>query len=574
LQPLAAGGTAFLVLWAIYRFEVGRVSGLPIPLPAASHLLPLLKLQEHMREGHSAFLMGQNYHHGLWYYFPVAFALKTPPLTLALLLVTAAGLALRRLPSSGWRDEAALLLAPLVYFGVSLGSGINIGYRHLLPILPFLFVFASRIANCELRIADRKSQIADRKSQIADRITDYATRNTQHVLRFTLYAALTLYALVTLTLFPWYLAYFNLFAGGPDGGYRYLVDSNLDWGQTWKGLRRYLGEEHIVAFGLSQYTINDPHAYGLDYTPLPPWPDAPPVLPRRFDPAPGVYAISTTTLQGVVVADPEMFDYFRKTEPVARIGHAMFVYRVEPHPQADWAAQCSAPVVPLPPDVLAEGLGRSDLRQTTFDCTQGWLYPAGSGWYVLDRDVQSQGAAYLADGRLAYEQTRPGFTPPFAVYEWFGADPLAGLPPAEVWAAPGDWPPAQAAAEGVPLRPPVAVGDGLEFLGYTVEEGAVLAYWRVTQTPQQPFSLLAHLLDENGVPVAVGDGLDVPYEQLVPGDVIVQRHVLAAPPGTYWLEVGAYTLPDVQRLPVLWGDDVAGDRLVVGQLETLRVLDP
>lgn len=563
LQALAGGGVAFVVLWAIYRFEVGRVAGLPLSVPMPSHLLPLLKLQEHMRAGHSAFLMGRNYHHGLWTYFPVAFLLKTPPLTLAFLLLVPLGLAFRRAPSSSWRTEATLLALPLVYFAVSLFSGINIGYRHLLPVLPFVFVFVSRMANG------------------AWRITSPASRIRHRVLRLAFYALLACYALVTLALFPWHLAYFNLFAGGPDGGYRYLVDSNLDWGQTWKALRRYLDEQGITEFGLSQSTINDPHAYGLDYASLPPWPGAPPVLPRRFNPPPGVYAISTTTLQGVVVADPEMFDYFRKIEPVARVGHAMFVYDVQPHPQADWAVQCSVPVAPLPPDALTEGLGQDGLRLVDFDCSQSWLYPAGSGWVVLSRDVQGWGLTHLARARLAYEQTRPSFVPPFAVYEWFELDALAGLPSAAVWAAPGDWPLQQVEAEGAMLTAPVAVGDGLEFLGHRVEEtetcsgqsAAIQAYWRVVRTPTQPFSLMAHLLDTGGALIAVGDGLGVPYAQLRPGDVVVQRHTFEIPPGTasgaYWVEVGAYTQPDVQRLPVLHGDAIVGDRLLAGQIEVV-----
>ncbi len=559
LQAMVGAGVAFLVLWAIYRFEIGAVPGLPFPIPAPSHLLPLLRLQEHMREGHSAFLMGQNYHHGVWYYFPIAFALKTPPLTLALLLITVLGLVARRISSPGWRTEAALLALPLLYFGVSLTSGINIGYRHLLPVLPFLFVFIARLAS--------------------PRNTHHATRATLRALRFTLYVLLFCYAAITLALFPWHLAYFNLFAGGPDGGYRYLVDSNLDWGQTWKALRQYLDEQGIVEFGMSQYTINDPHAYGLDYTPLPPWPDAPPVLPRRFDPAPGVYAISANKLQGVVLADPEMFDYFRKIEPVARIGHAMFVYEVEPHPPASWVAQCTVPVAPLPPDVLAEGLGRDDLRLAYFDCSQSWLYPAGNGWYVLARDYAGWGTALAQHGRLAYEQTRPGFVPPFAIYEWFEQDPLEGLPRALVHAAPGDWPPQQVEAEGTALTPPVAVGSGLEFLGYVVEGAesrdgrsmTIQTYWRVTSPPQQPLSLMAHLLDADGFPIAVGDGLGVPVGQWQPDDVIVQRHIFEIPPevtlGATWLQVGAYTLPDVQRLPIMRGETVVGDRLVVGQIE-------
>jgi hypothetical protein len=566
-QALAAGGVAFLVLWATYRFEIGTIPGWSVPLPAPSHFLPLIKLQEHMQSGHSAFLMGENYHLGKWYYFPVAFALKTPPLTLALSLLTALGLAIRRVPSRGWRSEAAILAMPLLYSIVSLTSTLNIGYRHLLPVLPFMFVWVSRLAP--------------------------AATQARAGWRWVGGLALVGYAIFTLTLFPWYLAYFNLFAGGVDGGYRYLTDSNLDWGQTWKALGLYLDERGITEFSLSQYTINDPRAYGLEYEALPPWPDAEPVLPRRFNPAPGTYAISATTLQGVVVADPEMYDYFRKLEPVTRVGHAMFVYEIEAHPTAAWVAQCTNPVVPLPPEVLMEGVGQNDVRLAYFDCSQSWLYPPGNGWYVLAHDSESQMTrSILAEpARLAYEQKRPGFVPPFAVYEWFKVDALAKLTPEPVYAAPSPWPPAQVEREGVLLEPPVRVGDELEFLGVVAEDGPVRAgsdvviqtYWRANKTPAQPLSLMAHLLDASGAPIAVGDGLGVPIDQWQPGDVIMQRHLLRippeTPPDTYWIQVGAYTLPDIQRLPVYANtqngatdraDAAVGDRLLVDQLKVVE----
>ncbi|HDQ72030.1 MAG TPA: phospholipid carrier-dependent glycosyltransferase [Chloroflexi bacterium] len=565
-QALATSAVAFVVLWALYRFEFGAVPGWDFPTPAPSHFLPLLKLQEHMREGHSAFLMGRNYHHGVWYYFPVAFALKTPPLTLALILLTALGLISRRIRSAGWRGETAMLSLPLLYFGVSLTSGINIGYRHLLPILPFLFVWVSRLAPWVWRFQPRAFRAALRAALCA-----------------VSGVALGGYVLVTVALSPWHLAYFNLFAGGVDGGYHYLVDSNLDWGQTWKALKRYVDEHHIIEFGLSQYTINDPHAYDLDYTPLPPWPDAPPVLPRRFNPAPGVYAISTTTLQGVVVADSEMFDYFRKRTPVERVGYAMFVYEIDEHVPGEWAAQCTHPVAPLPPDVLKEGLGRDDLRLTHFDCAQSWLYPPGDGWYVLSRDVGDlePSLVHARRARLAYEQTRTGSVPPFAVYEWFERAPLNELKPSPIYAAPSDWPPAQAETEGMRLTQPVKVGHDVEFLGYVAAEKMDVAaptmlqtYWRVMQTPTQALSLMAHLLDANGAPIAVGDGLGVPVDQWRPGDVIVQFHEIAPPPetspGVYWLQTGAYTLPDLRRLSILYDAQVLGDRLLLGQIKVER----
>jgi hypothetical protein len=402
--------------------------------------------------------------------------------------------------------------------------------------------------------------------------------------------ALAAYAIITLVLFPWHLAYFNLLAGGVEGGYRYLTDSNLDWGQTWKALRRYLDEQGIAEFGLSQYTINDPHAYDLDYRPLPPWPDAPPVLPRRFNPAPGIYAISATTLQGVVVADSEMFDYFRKLDPIARVGHAMFVYDVKAPPSTGgsagsptWAAQCTNPVVPLTPNVLTEGLGRDDLRLVYFDCSQSWLYPPGNGWYVLarEREAWAPSQAPIQRARLAYEQIRPSAVPPFEVYEWFELEPLVKPEPISVNVAPSAWSPEQARQQGAVLQTPVRVGDELEFLGYVVPdtetragwEIGVQTYWRVVQTPAQPLSLMAHLLDANGAPIAVGDGLGVPIDQWGPGDVIVQYHQFKiaseTAPGVYWPQFGAYTLPDVRRMPI-WQDGIpVGDRMLVGEIEVI-----
>ncbi|MCJ7557324.1 MAG: glycosyltransferase family 39 protein, partial [Gammaproteobacteria bacterium] len=79
---------AGLVLWGLYGFEIGSVPGVPFPIPAASHAIPWLRLRQHMADGHAAFLMGENSSQGWWYYFPVAFGLKTPLPTLLLLMIS------------------------------------------------------------------------------------------------------------------------------------------------------------------------------------------------------------------------------------------------------------------------------------------------------------------------------------------------------------------------------------------------------------------------------------------------------------------------------------------------------
>ncbi|MFQ6101429.1 MAG: ArnT family glycosyltransferase [Anaerolineae bacterium] len=598
---------AGLVLWGLYGFEVGSIPGVPFPVPAASHRIPWLRLRQHIAGGHAAFLMGENRSHGWWYYFPVAFLLKTPLPTLLLLLAAIVAFlksvrdGIRsKSPSRGgltrliltrdtltspatpsetragslgtkWHhfllNESALLLFPLLYGASSLFSPLNIGYRHLLPILPFLFIFISRN-------------------------TQHASRFTHYALRTAALALLLWQAFATLRLFPHYLAYFNELAGGPDGGYRYLADSNTDWGQAYKDLAHFQRERGLGPVRLSAFIFYDPAIYGVEYEPLTPLRgDTPAVFPSRFAPPPGDYVISATTLDGIPLVDPEMYDWFRKREPDAKIAHVLFYYHVpERDPAPAWLAQCALPVIPFPPQVAAEGFGRDvdGLRMAYFDCTQAWLYPDGgrsAGWYAFYRGEETEGdfvQAHRAPARLAYEQRMGHDTPPFVVYEWPPVDTeelMSGVQTDPVIVAPSDWAPERAKADGVTLSPPLSFSGPLVFLGYRLEAGAMTpgetlalwTYWSATDTPDRPLSLIAHLLDGEGRPVAVGDGLGVPVTDWRGGDLLIQRHLLLVPeplsPGTYWLQTGAYWLDTMERWEVEGEDKTAGDRVLLTSLE-------
>jgi dolichyl-phosphate-mannose--protein O-mannosyl transferase len=69
----------------------------------------LIDQMRHASKGHLAFFWGRYSTHGWWYYFPVAFALKTPVLTLAAIL---ASLALFRIGMPLRKREALFLLVP------------------------------------------------------------------------------------------------------------------------------------------------------------------------------------------------------------------------------------------------------------------------------------------------------------------------------------------------------------------------------------------------------------------------------------------------------------------------------
>jgi hypothetical protein len=538
-----------LMLWATYAFEFRPIEEGGLAIPMATQWEVWREMRAHLAGGHTSYLLGEIGDTGWRIYYPLAFALKTPLYTLVLLalgLVAAIAAGPRR-----WLFMLPLWIYLGGYLGATLLSTVNTGYRFLLPILPFVFLL------------------------IAGLFREGAPWLRTPALRWGGWATLALLGFVVVAaVFPHYLTYFNLLAGGPAGGYHYLVDSNLDWGQSFKALRAYLDEQEVEQTWLSHYTYTDPALYNVHYQPMPPLAGAPPLLPRRFDPAPGVYAIGATTLEGVMTVDPDMFSWFRQQEPESRPGNAIFVYRVEKQePSPTWLAQCTVPVAALTPNVAAEGFARNDLRMAYFDCTQSWLYPAGGetpGWYALYRNTALMGQRFiderLAGARLSYEQRTDRASPAFVIYE----QPVA---PKDVACS----------------RAPQPLEGPLSFLGYALPAGPVHSgdtveietCWQVTALPQGPepnertrlLSLMLHLVNPGGVPVVVGDGLGVPVENWQVGDVIVQHHQLVvpadAPAGDYALYTGAYWLDTMERWPVQGPTGSPDDRIELAPVEIL-----
>jgi len=546
LAVIVVVGVVFL--WGTYGFEWR-------PWPLASHLRLLEIFIE--QKDRTAFLAGQIRPGGWWWYFPFAFAVKTP-IPLILTLCVTLGVCLR-----SWRRvlqrEITLWLFPLLYLATAIQGGVNIGYRHLLPFFPFVYVSLGRLGQAFSRSWSPRWRVAACGAAAALGIW---------------------YVAGTLSVCPFALAYFNEFIGGPRNGYRYLVDSNVDWGQSFKALQDFMDRERIDQVWLSYFTWVDPAVYGVRYQPLFPAAGSSPVLPRRYDPAPGVYAISATTLQGIALKehDTDLYDWFRHREPDAQPGYGLLVYRVPPRSDSPrWLAQCDRPEAPLDPAAVERGLGRDDLRLIYFDCEHSWIYPSGGtsfGWYSLPRRAWQTADRVLrqrlATARLSYAQSEPYWEPAFVLFEQPRADVAAGLQ-AQARSAPPDWLPPRAEVESPLLQSPIRLSGPLTFLGYQSQTSGqrteLETWWRVEATPDRPLSILAHIVGADGAPVAVGDGLGVPIDQWQAGDVIVQRHTLTFPAnaarGTYWVQTGAYWLDTLTRLPVEQAGQPQGDRLIL-----------
>ena len=288
---------AFLTIPPVYFFD-----------GFATWLSGLQLLLNIMEEGRPAFFLGTYSQEGWWNYFLMVFLIKTPIFTIALVIACLAlykaGSALR------WR-EAVFLLAPVIlFFAVTTQSKLAIGVRHILPVYPFLFVLASRLATVQFR--------------------------PRWLAPLLVGAPVVFTGISSVRTAPHQLAYFNEIVGGPDRGYYYLGDSNLDWGQDLKGLKAYIEREKLPIIYLSYFGTAPPDYYGIRYQYVAgkgtlEWP--PPSDKVPADAARKILAISVYNLQDVSRPNDPLFRWLWVRQPVAKIGYSIFIYDLTNDPE-------------------------------------------------------------------------------------------------------------------------------------------------------------------------------------------------------------------------------------------------
>ncbi len=189
----------------------------------------------HSQSGHEAYFLGEWSKQGWWYYFPGIFALKSP---VAFLLALLIGIAMT---VAGWKklglNEKTPWIAGAVYLGLAMTSSINIGVRHLLPVIPLVCVGVG----CSL------------------------ARITNRVTRYVMFGLVAWEAVVAAAVYPCFLQFFNEAAGGARNGWKYALDSNYDWGQDAKRLKAFLDEHGIQHIYLDYFGTQ----YSIEYLKIP-----------------------------------------------------------------------------------------------------------------------------------------------------------------------------------------------------------------------------------------------------------------------------------------------------------------
>jgi hypothetical protein len=326
---LVIGIIAVGVLWAFYGFRyAARPEGLTLNPPASQILSDVPKPHQAAVLGQLArfrvlpesylcgladvftaeafyrsYLFGKPYPHGVWFYFPAAFLIKSTVTFVVLPFVVAFACVTRRLAA---RREILFLVVPSVfYFFVALSSKMNIGARHILPVYPFVAVAGAGAL--------------------------WALARTQKGWRYATFALLAAHVASSLHAFPSYIAYSNELWGGPTQTYRYLSDSNSDWAQQLKSLKRYLDDRGVRDCWFAYFADGtaDLRYYGIPCRPLPTldgfWLYEVPQVPAEIE---GTVIISAGILSGFELGPGELHPYatFETKKPTAQIDGGVFVY--------------------------------------------------------------------------------------------------------------------------------------------------------------------------------------------------------------------------------------------------------
>lgn len=230
-----------------------------------------------------SFLFGQYKADGWWYYFPLAFLIKEP-IALIVFFLVALGFTLFHLKNK----ELLYLLIPVgVFLAVFMATTINIGIRHILPVYPFIMILCSQLFTVQNKFA-----------------------------KGALYIGLTWFIIVALFAFPHYTAYFNEFVG-PSNGYKYLIDSNIDWGQDLKNLQRYIEKNNIADGYIAYWGTEKPSVRNIYWEKI-----------ECDTPHHGWFAISVNRLVGFSADDNKCLHWLRQEQPKDKIGYSIFVYNI------------------------------------------------------------------------------------------------------------------------------------------------------------------------------------------------------------------------------------------------------
>jgi hypothetical protein len=321
------------------RFVGSWLGEVPVPLPS-NYVQGIDSQKVDFERGMPSYLGGRWSERGQWYYYLYAMGVKLPAGTLLLLLASVIASIPARGRAHSARDELVLLLPALaILLLVSSQTGLAIHFRYILPALPFLFIFASKVF-CGPGAGQSGVDGANGVRGGPARAPGPALLRRAGAVALTWSLASSLWA------YPHCISYFNEFAGGPDDGADHLLDSCIAWGQDLLYLKAWWGANpgarplHVASMG----PVNPAYA-GIESRPPPLGPSkvgrVAGVHTAALGPVPGWFAIDKNfvygsrsglsyTGQAATHRRGLSLEYFRRFRPAGAVGGSFLIFKISP----------------------------------------------------------------------------------------------------------------------------------------------------------------------------------------------------------------------------------------------------
>jgi len=268
------------------RFEDSWVGYPPLPLPAEFvQGIDTQKLD--FERGMASYACGTWSDRGWIWYYGYVLALREPLGVWGLTLLALGSLCFFRDSRGACRDELTIILMGGVVFAfLSSQAGFSIHPRYVVIVLPFAYIFVSRLAK------------------------------SKNWLVAVLTSACLLWIMASsLVIYPHSMSYFNELAGGSRNWPKHLLGSNIDWGQDFYELKDWV-EKHPEAkpLYLAIEPAIPPNKLGIEFE-----------SEVQNDPHDGWMVIGVNVLH----SKEKKHDWLKKYDPVVMIGYSMWVYRVD-----------------------------------------------------------------------------------------------------------------------------------------------------------------------------------------------------------------------------------------------------
>jgi hypothetical protein len=194
------------------------------------------------------YILGHSYPHGVWFYFPVIFALKTPLaflLTIVLTAVSAVALKMRGAVSPIPKDRElhwrCLWISLMIFTAACMANRLDLSIRH----------FSVAIVLIILLLAPLPRMLAS-LSHAYPRAARFAAVTA---------LALTSAAIITaIRTYPNYFPFLNSLKFGRPG-YELVNDSNLDWNHALPQVETFVQQHGLKRILLDEYGFSEPQSY-------------------------------------------------------------------------------------------------------------------------------------------------------------------------------------------------------------------------------------------------------------------------------------------------------------------------